>query len=464
MIRSRAPYRPILAAALVAAAIAVPAPLHAADGQLDPTFGSGGRAVAGSSSSLHGGEVAAGPDGRFAVVGAAWREAGDPEDDYDFAVARFKAGGASSVLLERDFNLGPEGHRKDEALSAAHLPDGRLLVCGTASDESGDRIAMLRFTAGATSLTLDAAFGNAGETDLAGGPQPTDRTIDGCRMTRMRDGRILVPFHNGSRGGILRLLPDGEPDPSFGPGHDGYSAPAPHTRTDAILISRALELLDGRLLGVGYRMSEAGDIDLSVVRYLASGELDTAMGSVVPGRQLFDTGNHEVGLDAVRQPEGGIVVATLDFGTDQSWLVRLTPDGHALDPSFGAGGWFAVDLVPHVAGDALQAIAVQADGRLVVAGDTFSTNDVAVMRVLANGSGVDTSFGTAGRTIVSYDPNRPTLDGDRTGSLAMQGADILVAGTTLTGSLRAFAVARLTGTALLRDGFESGTTWAWSAP
>src|SRR5690349_1097145 len=76
-------------------------------------------------------------------------------------------------------------------------------------------------------------------------------------------------------------------------------------------------------------------------------------------------------------------------------LIYAQTQSGTLDPSFGTGGIVTTDFAG--AGDGAFAIAVQTDGKLVVAGVAF-INDVsnfALARYNSNGT-LDASFGTGG--------------------------------------------------------------------
>jgi uncharacterized delta-60 repeat protein len=99
---------------------------------------------------------------------------------------------------------------------------------------------------------------------------------------------------------------------------------------------------------------------------------------------------------AAAQPDGKIVAAgALQDGLSNRYfgVFRFLADGR-LDPSFGAGGWTAVDLGSF---EEARAVVLQADGRIVVAGETDCSTSrcFAAMRFNPGGS-VDGSFGTGG--------------------------------------------------------------------
>jgi uncharacterized delta-60 repeat protein len=78
-------------------------------------------------------------------------------------------------------------------------------------------------------------------------------------------------------------------------------------------------------------------------------------------------------------------------------MVRAQSNG-TLDPGFGSGGIVTTDFAG--AGDGATAIAVQTDGKLVVAGNSFNNSasnfNFVVARYNSNGT-LDASFGTGGK-------------------------------------------------------------------
>ena len=129
------------------------------------------------------------------------------------------------------------------------------------------------------------------------------------------------------------------------------------------------------------------------------------------------------------------------FGSPQLRLEaledRVTPStGGVLDPTFGSGGVVLSTFTNY--NDVAQAITVQPDGKIVIAGITRTANsktgnDFLVARYNTDGS-LDTSFGSGGYTATDFAGNN-----DYATALALQpqsdGTDkILVAGYTLTSS------------------------------
>ncbi|HEY3021436.1 MAG TPA: hypothetical protein VGJ32_14660, partial [Solirubrobacteraceae bacterium] len=140
------------------------------------------------------------------------------------------------------------------------------------------------------------------------------------------------------------------------------------------------------------------------------------------------------------QPDGKIVVAG-DTNTGPNpfdfGVARLLPDG-SLDSSFGGAGSTSVDFGGD---DTAFAMALQPDGKIVVAGRSNAgdnPSNFAVARLLPDGS-PDGSFGTGGKMLVDFGRD----DQGRAVSLQPDGK-ILVAGESGAGANPSnFAVARL---------------------
>ena len=111
-----------------------------------------------------------------------------------------------------------------------------------------------------------------------------------------------------------------------------------------------------------------------------------------------------------------------------------------LDTSFGVGGRVVTDVSGYT-GEFGQDVALQPDGKILVAGYALSssdgTSDFVVLRYNSDGS-LDTSFGVDGKVLTDFgNPN------DRAQAIALQvDGRIIVAGLAYTSGLPNFAVAR----------------------
>jgi uncharacterized delta-60 repeat protein len=129
------------------------------------------------------------------------------------------------------------------------------------------------------------------------------------------------------------------------------------------------------------------------------------------------------------QPDGRIVTAgEIQDGNSNSYFgaFRYLPDG-SLDSSFGAGGWVTADLGSF---EVPRAVAIQGDGKIVVAGEAGcdTARCVAAMRFNPDGS-VDTGFGAGGVVRVEF-----RLQASWANAVAVDGAGrIVLAATRLRG-------------------------------
>src|SRR5207247_383388 len=102
--------------------------------------------------------------------------------------------------------------------------------------------------------------------------------------------------------------------------------------------------------------------DFALARYRADGSVDLTFGS--GGRVVTDFGGDDTAFALAVQPDGKIVVAGVSTGggTMDFALARYDSDG-ALDTSFGSGGRVVTDLGGNGGNDEAFALVVQPDGR-----------------------------------------------------------------------------------------------------
>ncbi|NIS80096.1 MAG: hypothetical protein GTO14_07780, partial [Anaerolineales bacterium] len=137
-----------------------------------------------------------------------------------------------------------------------------------------------------------------------------------------------------------------------------------------------------------------------VARYNPDGSLDTSFDT--DGKVTTDVSTSgDFAFAVAIQADGKIVAAGYSWnGTSYDFcVVRYNADG-SLDTDFGSGGWVLTDFEGGT--DEAHAVAIQSDGKIVVAGwaDVDPTEtidyDFAVVRYNTDGS-LDTDFGTGGK-------------------------------------------------------------------
>jgi uncharacterized delta-60 repeat protein len=162
-----------------------------------------------------------------------------------------------------------------------------------------------------------------------------------------------------------------------------------------------------------------------------AGSLDPTFGT--GGKVITDFGNIADEAQAVAvQPDGKLVAAGNTFtGTDVEFaLARYNRDG-SLDTSFGTGGKVATGNFGTGSGAGANAIAVQPDGKLVAAGWACASTDVYPCNDFAlaryNRDGtLDTSFGAGGKVTTDFTGQFFSGD-DRANALVIQPDGKLVA-------------------------------------
>ena len=192
---------------------------------------------------------------------------------------------------------------------------------------------------------------------------------------------------------------------------------------------------DGKIIAAGWVNNLFG-FDFAMVRYNSNGSLDTNFGN--SGIVRTDFGSRDMGRSMALQAGGNIVIvgSSGGIGNEDFAIVRYNPDGSP-DSSFGSGGKV---MTPISGGeDIATSVALQADGKIVVAGHAGSgiSADFAVVRYAANGA-LDQTFNSTGKVTTPVGGNK-----DLGNCVAIQsGGIIVVSGVTYNGSNDDSAVVR----------------------
>jgi uncharacterized delta-60 repeat protein len=338
----------------------------------------------------------------------------------------------------------PIGTGRDLASGVAVQPDGKIVVAGPA-DSGGDLdFAVIRYT---ISGTLDTTFGAGGVVTTpigSGWNEATDVAIQA-------DGKIVAAGFaddgNSVDFAIARYVVSGMLDATFG---STGVVTTPIGSGSAFANSIAIQS-DGKILMAGHA-DNGSDWDFTVVRYTISGTLDTAFGNT--GVVTTPVGFSEDFADGLAiQPDGKIVVVGGSAHNDSDFdfaVVRYTAAG-TLDNTFGSSGIVTTPIGP--GRDIARAVAVQADGRIVVAGhaDNGSDNDFALVRYGAFGA-LDSTFGAGG---VTTTPVGSYFD-SAYGVAIQPDGKIVATGSTWYGSDRDFALVRYAASGVLDSTFGNG--------
>jgi len=309
------------------------------DGTFDPTFDAGTGLFRNAT------DIKVRPDGRILVSGMYLYDGQEVGD-----VIQLEPDGTI------DPSFDPQCGTSSGVSDMAILADGRTLVCGNFATIDGiARRAVARLNEdGSVDESFDVGVG------------PVGALLES--MAVMADGRIVVAgtctlWSGQAVGRIMRLLPNGAPDPSFntGTGFNSY-------------VHNVLAMPDGRVVASGPFTSFNGVARNGIARLNVDGSLDTT----------FDPGT---GLDGnwstlLLDFEGNVIVGGLFEtvnGQPLSHIVRLTTSG-AVDPDFTIGSGFGRNgyaTIPTV-----NEMALLPNGQLMVGGSFTSFNGVGRNRLL----------------------------------------------------------------------------------
>jgi uncharacterized delta-60 repeat protein len=337
-----------------------------ADGSLDTTFGTGGKATTDLGSGAEARALALQGDGRIVVAGVV-HDAASGKDL--FALARynpngtldptFDAAGPTPGLITTAFPQGGAGAR-----GGALQADGEIVAAGVVATTGTDTdTALARYTAAGT---LDTGFGTAGRvvTDLGPGPDAADAVAVGAGGKILVAGYAADSAKNADDFALARYNTDGSLDTSWG--GSGKVLTAFHSGDDR---AHALALLgDGRVVAAGSATNDAGTAqEFALARYNAIGRLDTSFNGSGKVTNRFDPGG-DTAYAVALQGDGRIVAAGsagVGGGKTDFVLARYYPDG-SLDRSWGGPGQVVTAFTSGP--DAARGVAIQRDGRIVAAG------------------------------------------------------------------------------------------------
>jgi uncharacterized delta-60 repeat protein len=328
--------------------------------------------------------------------------------------------------------------------SIAVQNDGKIVVAGYAGVGRADQIALVRYNMDGS---LDKSFNGTGKVITAVG----DGDCKGQGLALQSDGKIVVAGYSFKPGGkdraeftVLRYNPDGTLDSGFG--ESGKVMSEIGGSSDSAN-SVALQD-DGKIVVAGYTFAP-GNNDFAVARYDANGSLDTSFNGT--GKATADFSKLDYGRSVAALSDGKIVVAgDAAHGDGRTFAVARFNANGTPDISLNKTGKVITDFGGAKA--EARGVAVQSDGKIVVAGfaSTDGTEKFALVRYNLDGT-LDTSFGGTGKVLTLIG-----ISGSNASGVAVQGdGKIVVAGYAINNSGRArdFAIVRYNGDGSLDTSF-----------
>lgn len=367
----------------------------AAPGALDASFGAGtddGTPAGIVSTSLGdgddvGNDIATTEDGKIVVVGN--RNNGKSND---IVIVRYNADGSFDSSFGKSEDGTPDGvvnislgEGNDFATSVAVQPDGKIVVGGYHEEGSSTNIVALRVNADGT---LDQGFGTAADGTENGIVNISlgDGNDIGRSVALTSDGKIVLAGDSVAKDGssnmvVARLNADGSPDGTFGLSDadgtpEGFVAVSLGEGND---IANDVEIAaDGKVVVSGTHGPE-GNSNMAVLRLNADGTLDEGFGTADDGTPngvvslSFGDGS-DIARGLAVTADGKVLVAGDSKSKDGSTniiIARLNADG-SLDEAFGVGEDGTPNGVTSTSlgegNDYATDVVLEGDGDVVVAG------------------------------------------------------------------------------------------------
>jgi len=406
------------------------------DGFLDPSFGDEGISLCDPTDEIDQGlvvEIA--PDGSIVLGG--WTSA-------QFIPSPILISyGQTGALLPSFGNNGivvPPFGSSNPVTGLGTLSDGRLMAVG---DGFGISFLAARFLADGS---LDNSFATDGVAEIdfpAGGERTISLAVqmDGASILV---GSVNAPAPNCHDPALCRLLPDGTLDPDFGTaGLVTFHAPGISANQYTSWLTDVVVAPDGALIACGFTSTMPfAQWSFFVSKFDAQGTPDPGFGTM--GSAVFNlspTADQANSLALL--PDGKLLVAGYYSvsGSTDAFLLRLNADGSP-DPSFGNGGTAIFSLPGN--DDAWQSVHWLPDGRIIATGtsglyipDINTPKHPLVARYLENGT-LDPTFGNGGYSIIAEDGH----SGSAYSAIQADGK-IVIAGTNWEGDDSEVAVYRV---------------------
>ena len=414
---------------------------YESNGSLDSTFGSNGVAFPDFVNGFNSNSIGI-QNGKIIVAGTT------SGNGNDFAVARFNSNGS------KDLNFGSNGkmitdydNSNDNGNSMVIQKDGKIVVAGFSLFSTVSDFSIARYDSNGT--LLDNTFGTNG-LNKAGFINSEAFSValqpDGNGGENLIMAGTVYLTETGGDFGVVKFTPNGSLDNSF-----GIEGKVTTDLGDAADVANSAVIQDdGKILVAGYT-SGSTYTNVAIARYNTDGSLDTSFDK--DGRVITNLSVKSSAASIAMLPGNKIVVAG-NYGTDEMnndfLICEYNPDGSP-DAAFQNNGSLTIDLSGK--DDFANAVAVQSNGKILVAGSTtgISGSDFALVRINTDGN-LDMSFNNnTGKTSTDFGSS------DDMGSSVVIQSDgkIIVAGSSSNGINYDFAMVRYNSDGTIDKNFGS---------
>ena len=344
------------------------------DGTPDPSFGNQGVSLLkiGERDDIAQG-IAQQPDGKLWVVGRTHNG-----KNFDLVVARLKVDGTlDTEFAKNGMSITAFKSQNSVARNIALQSDGKAIVVGYLQKKTHYQFVAIRYL---NNGTIDTSFAKQGKFIADFGTSNSGAVS----VIALPDGKVLMGgcFYNGQSWdmAILRLLPDGKWDPSFGK-EGKIIAPMSGTNDQVHL---ALQN-DGKIVAAGNALMD-DRFGFSLLRFNTDGSPDKSFGT--EGKTVTAVGTNDAQPYSVAlQKDGKIVAVGSSFiGAKRRFTIaRFLPDGK-IDTNFGTNGFYAPLIGSEHA--VAKSVAIDDAGNIVAAGCAYHKKsfDFALARVNSQGT------------------------------------------------------------------------------
>ena len=366
-----------------------------------------------------------------------------------FMLVRYNTNGTLDVSFDTDGKVVNDDGGYGLTRSVVVDSVGKIIVAGWFWDGTSSNFAVWRYNA---TGSLDTTFGSAGKvtTDMGANSEESPA----YSVVLQSDGKIVFGGHSGGNGSwnfaVVRYNVDGTLDTSFD--SDGKVTTDIGVSTEDLIYSLDLQS-DGKIVVAGYSYS-GGQSDFALVRYNTNGSLDTTFD--IDGKVVTDIGAAiaDNARSVAVQSDGKIVVAGFsDIGASSDFvLVRYNVNG-SLDTTFDSDGKVTTDIGTN-SGDTALTVVLQSDGKIVAAGysDVGGSGDFALVRYNVDGS-LDTSFDSDGK--VTTDIGISSSDSAGYSVVLQSDGKIVFAGSSVVGGSSDIVVVRYNANGTLDTSFDT---------
>ncbi len=299
---------------------------YGTDGSLDTSFGDSGKITTAVAKESNADSVAMQSDGKIVVAGNSFIDGGNN----DFAVVRYNANGKLDSSFNQTGKASADFGAHDLPRSVALHGDGRIVVAGYTTDESKKQCALACLKANGS---LDTSFNGTGKVVTTFGG---DGDAEGQGVAAQSDGKTVVVGY-ATVGGVQRFAverykTDGALDTSFGgTGRVLTAVGISGSNATGVALQK-----DGKILVAGYAVNNSGRIyDFACLRYNADGSLDQSFGD--HGKVTTDVGDGKATSLAVQDNKIIVAGSAYDGDNNEFAVVRYNASGK-LDTSFNSAG------------------------------------------------------------------------------------------------------------------------------